>query len=83
MKIVVTGGAGFLGYHISQKINRITEFKDCTFFDIAEFEKDEYDPAINCIYGDVRDKVRMDEKERHFRDKRRWYKECYGKCSQE
>ena len=61
MKIVVTGGAGFLGYHISQKIKRITDFKDCTFFDIAEFEKDEYDPAIKCIYGDVRDKAQMDE----------------------
>src|SRR6185369_17638238 len=61
MKIVVTGGAGFLGYHISQKINRITDFKDCIFFDIAEFEKDEYDKEIKCIYGDVRDKKQMDE----------------------
>ncbi|MBS1517588.1 MAG: NAD(P)-dependent oxidoreductase [Bacteroidetes bacterium] len=61
MKIVVTGGAGFLGYHIAQKINRIAEFKDCTFFDIAEFEKSDYDPEINCIYGDVRDKKQMDE----------------------
>lgn len=61
MKIVVTGGAGFLGYHISQKINRITEFKDTAFFDIAPFEKDEYNKDIKCIYGDVRDKKQMDE----------------------
>ncbi|MDQ3019337.1 MAG: NAD(P)-dependent oxidoreductase [Bacteroidota bacterium] len=61
MKIVITGGAGFLGYHISQKINRITNFKDCVFFDIAPFEKNEYDKEIKCIYGDVRDKKQMDE----------------------
>ncbi len=61
MKIVVTGGAGFLGYHISQKINRITDFKECIFFDIAEFEKNEYDTDIQCIYGDVRDPKQMDE----------------------
>ncbi len=61
MKIVVTGGAGFLGYHISQKVNRITNFSDCVFFDIAEFEAGEYNKDIKCIYGDVRDKKQMDE----------------------
>jgi len=61
MKIVVTGGAGFLGYHISQKINQITDFKNCVFFDIAPFEKDEFNKDIHCIYGDVRDKKQMDE----------------------
>jgi len=61
MKIVVTGGAGFLGFHISQKINRIAEFKDCIFFDIAPFESNEYNKDISCIYGDVRDKKQMDE----------------------
>ena len=61
MKIVVTGGAGFLGYHISQKVSRITNFSDSVFFDIAEFETGEYDKDIKCIYGDVRDKKQMDE----------------------
>ncbi len=61
MKIVVTGGAGFLGYHIAQKINRITNFSDCVFFDIAKFEVNDYDKEIKCIYGDVRDKKQMDE----------------------
>ncbi len=60
MKIVVTGGAGFLGYHISQKINRVADFKDCVFFDIAKFETGEYNKDIKCIYGDVRDKKQMD-----------------------
>lgn len=61
MKIVVTGGAGFLGYHISQKINRITDFSNTVFFDIAKFEENEYDKGIKCIYGDVRDKKQMDD----------------------
>jgi nucleoside-diphosphate-sugar epimerase len=61
MKIVVTGGAGFLGFHISQKINRITDFGNTVFFDIAKFEENEYDKSIKCIYGDVRDKKQMDE----------------------
>lgn len=61
MKIIVTGGAGFLGYHIAQKINRITNFNECVFFDIAEFETGDYDKDIKCIYGDVRDKKQMDE----------------------
>jgi len=61
MKIVVTGGAGFLGYHIAQKINRIADFKDCVFFDIAPFVREDYNPDISCIYGDVRVKEQMDE----------------------
>lgn len=61
MKIVVTGGAGFLGYHIAQKINQISEYKDCTFFDIAPFPEGDYHPDINCIYGDVRNPKQMDE----------------------
>ena len=46
MKIIVTGGAGFLGYHIAQKINRITNFNECVFFDIEEFETGDYDKDI-------------------------------------
>lgn len=61
MKIVVTGGAGFLGYHISQKIDQITDFKNCLFFDIALFEKNEFNRDIKCIFGDVRDKDQMNE----------------------
>jgi nucleoside-diphosphate-sugar epimerase len=61
MKVVITGGAGFLGYHIAQKISEITNYKDSVFFDIAEFTKEDYNPEINCIYGDVRDAKQMDE----------------------
>jgi len=61
MKIVVTGGAGFLGYHIAQRIDKITDFKNTVFFDIAKFEEGEYNDEIKCVYGDVRDKEQMDE----------------------
>jgi nucleoside-diphosphate-sugar epimerase len=61
MRVIVTGGAGFLGYHIAQKINEITEFKNSLFFDIANFEPGEYNEEISCIYGDVRDLKQMNE----------------------
>lgn len=61
MKVVVTGGAGFLGYHIAERINELTEYKDSTFFDIAPFEEGEYNPEIHCVYGDVRVPEQMDE----------------------
>ena len=61
MKVVVTGGAGFLGYHIGLRINEITNFSDSTFFDIAPFPEGDYNKEINCVYGDVRDAKQMDE----------------------
>lgn len=53
-KVVITGGAGFLAYHISQRINEICEYSNSVFFDIAEFPEGEYNSEISCIYGDVR-----------------------------
>ncbi len=61
MKVIVTGGAGFLGFHIGQRINELTEYKNSVFFDIAPFPPGEYHPEINTIYGDVRDAKQMDE----------------------
>ncbi len=61
MKVVVTGGAGFLGYHIGTKIKEITDYKESVFFDIADFPKEDYNPEINLIYGDVRVPSQMEE----------------------
>ncbi|MBN1634447.1 MAG: NAD(P)-dependent oxidoreductase [Ignavibacteria bacterium] len=61
MKVVVTGGAGFLGFHIGQRIKELTEYSNSIFFDIAPFPEGEYNKKINCIYGDVRDAKQMDE----------------------
>jgi nucleoside-diphosphate-sugar epimerase len=61
MKVVVTGGAGFLGYHIGTKIKEITDYKESVFFDIADFPREDYNPEINLIYGDVRVPAQMEE----------------------
>lgn len=61
MKVIVTGGAGFLGFHLGQRINELTEYKNSVFFDIAPFPPGEYHPEIKAIYGDVRDAKQMDE----------------------
>mgnify|MGYP003600916656 CR=1 FL=1 len=50
MKIVVTGGAGFLGYHIAQRIHEIADYRDTVFFDIAPFEEGEYNKEIICKF---------------------------------
>lgn len=60
-KVVVTGGAGFLGYHIALRINEITDYANSVFFDIAEFPEGEYNSEIKCIYGDVRKPEMMKE----------------------
>lgn len=61
MKVVITGGAGFLGYHLATRINEICSWSESVFFDIAEFPKGDYHSEINCIYGDVRIPEQMNE----------------------
>ena len=61
MKVIITGGAGFLGYHIAQKINELTNYERSIFFDIADFPREDYNEKINCIFGDVRNRNMMIE----------------------
>lgn len=57
MKILVTGGAGFLGLHISRFAER--QGHDLTLLDIADFNKKEYSSRFEFIKGDIRDKELM------------------------
>src|SRR3989338_4322030 len=54
MKILITGGAGFLGLHLAKFLSK--KRWDITIFDIADFEKSEYPSKCIFVKGDVRDK---------------------------
>jgi len=55
--VLVTGGAGFLGYHISQ---RLRNKYNLIFLDIADFIKDEYPKGSKLYDTDIRDKKGME-----------------------
>ena len=57
-RVLITGGAGFLGYHLSQ---RLRHKYDLIFLDIDVYNKDEY-PKNSKLYNiDVRDKKSLKE----------------------
>lgn len=57
-RVLVTGGAGFLGYHLAQNLAaRDVEFLACN--DIAPFIKDEYPEGSLLVNVDVRDREAM------------------------
>ena len=59
-RILVTGGAGFLGYHLAQNLpSRGAAF--LAFNDIAPFFKDEYPPGALLVKVDVRDHEAMEK----------------------
>lgn len=53
MKVLITGGAGFLGLHLAHY------FADkkavVTLMDVVDFPVDEYPKGIEMVYGDIRD----------------------------
>lgn len=53
MNILITGGAGFLGYHLAQFLKK--KKHTLTLLDLHEFDKKEYPGNYNLIIGDVRD----------------------------
>jgi len=57
-RVLVTGGAGFLGYHVAQALPD-TGVAFMAFNDIAPFFKDEYPEGALLVNVDVRDKAAM------------------------
>lgn len=57
MKILITGGAGFLGLHLARYFSK--ENFQVYLLDIADFEKKEYPKNSNFIKADVRNKALM------------------------
>jgi nucleoside-diphosphate-sugar epimerase len=53
MRILITGGAGFLGYHLASKV--IKEKHKLSLLDIADFDRSEYPGGVEFYQGDVRD----------------------------
>ncbi len=56
MKIAITGGAGFLGYHLARGLGGEHEL---TLLDIAPFDPAEYPGGVRCENADVRDEAAL------------------------
>ncbi len=65
MKVLITGGAGFLGLHLAWYLHR--RGWTVSLLDVAPFDRKEYPPAVGCIAVDVRNRKRLAE---IFRDGR-------------
>ncbi len=59
MKVLITGGAGFLGLHIAHYFHQ--KKWDIRLLDIGNFPADEYPKGTEYIQGDVRDKKKVAE----------------------
>jgi nucleoside-diphosphate-sugar epimerase len=57
-KVLITGGAGFLGYHIANAI--ADRSAKITLVDIADFDADEYPRGCEFANADVRDAAAID-----------------------
>ena len=53
MNLVVTGGAGFLGYHICNQLG--SKYDKIKIIDIADYDPSEYPKNVEYVKGDVRD----------------------------
>lgn len=52
-KILITGGAGFLGYHIANILAK--KGHELRLLDIADYVKEEYPAGVEFLNGDIRD----------------------------
>lgn len=59
MRILITGGAGFLGYHLAHRL--IKEKHKVILLDIADFNKLEYPKGVGFLRGDVRNSGLLNE----------------------
>lgn len=59
MRVLITGGAGFLGLHIARFFT--SNDWEVTVFDIADFPKEEYPQNVIYIHGDIRDKRAVEQ----------------------
>ena len=57
MKLAVTGGAGFLGYHCCNELG--DKFDEIRVIDIAPLQADDYPEHVRYVAGDVRDEAAM------------------------
>ena len=53
MKVLITGGAGFLGLHLVQHFHK--KKAKITLYDIDEYDTSEYPKGVKCLAGDIRD----------------------------
>ena len=58
-KLLITGGAGFLGYHLCKKLSR--EYDEIVIIDIDEFNKKDFDKNVRYFKLDVRDRKGIDK----------------------
>lgn len=58
MKALITGGAGFLGYHLASYLQK--KSFELTLVDINPFNETDYHKDVKFAIGDVRDKKSMD-----------------------
>lgn len=59
MKVLITGGAGFFGLHMTKKCVEMGD--EVTLLDIAEYDKSEYNQSVKLVKGDVRDTAVMND----------------------
>lgn len=59
MKLAITGGAGFLGYHLCNRLS--DKFEEILVLDIAPIDKNEYPKNVKYFNVDVRHPDRLDE----------------------
>src|SRR5438128_2505172 len=53
MKVLITGGAGFLGLHLATKL--ADQGHEVSLLDVADFDSAEYPAGVRFHKGDVRD----------------------------